>query len=112
MGSTMIKSRSLRAVAVATAAASVLVLGAGVASAGTFSNDYSTAANIRSGPTTSYGVLGVGYPGQGNTDYCFTNQGTGVNGDYAWDKNRDSATGVTGWTSEEYLTSHAQETNC
>ncbi|MDH6144270.1 MULTISPECIES: hypothetical protein [Kitasatospora] len=108
----MFESRSLKGLTVAAAATVALALGTGVASAGTFANDYSTAANIRSGPHTSDAVLGTGYPGQGNTDYCFTNQGSGVNGDYAWDYNRDSATGVTGYTSEVYLVSTAQETNC
>lgn len=104
-------TRSRRGLTVAFATAVALSLGTGAASAGTFDTDYTTAANIRSGPTTSDTIYGVGYPGQGARDYCFT-MGTYVNGNPYWDSNTDLATGISGYTSEEYLANKSQLTVC
>ncbi|MGW2253585.1 hypothetical protein ACWCXH_25815 [Kitasatospora sp. NPDC001660] len=109
----MLKSRSLRGITVAVAAASALVLGAGIASAGTLDGDYTTGGvRIRSAADTNATVYGQGYPGQGNWDYCYTT-GTSVNGNAYWDNNKDKATGVQGYSSEVYLTQGVNQfTHC
>ncbi|MFD4660172.1 hypothetical protein ACFWP2_31635 [Kitasatospora sp. NPDC058444] len=108
----MLKNRVGRLVAVAAAATAALTLGTGVANA-LYVSDYTTAANIRSGPYTSYTSKGLGYPGHGTNDWCWT-LGSTVNGYNVWDSNTDRQTGVWGYTHEDYISGayENQQTKC
>ncbi|MFE7588678.1 hypothetical protein ACFU6K_04695 [Kitasatospora sp. NPDC057512] len=112
MGITMLKNRMGRVATVAAAAVAALTLGTGAANA-LYVSDYTTAANIRSGPYTSNSINGIGYPGHGTNDWCWT-PGSTVNGYFAWDSNTDRKTGVWGYTFEDYISgAYAnQQTKC
>ncbi|BAJ30426.1 MULTISPECIES: hypothetical protein [Kitasatospora] len=108
----MLKTRSLRALAVAVAATAALSLGVGAANATDLPGDYTTAVKLRADSNTSATAYGVGYPGQGNVSHCYKG-GTTVGGNSFWDWNTDKATGVTGYSAEFYLTQgYAQPTHC
>ncbi|NNJ60823.1 MAG: hypothetical protein HKP61_07715 [Dactylosporangium sp.] len=67
---------------------------------------------IRTGPSTGYTAVGAGYPGQHLYDYCYV-VGQTINGNVFWDYHKNAATGVTGYSSEYYLTSgSSQYTHC
>ncbi|MGW4803375.1 hypothetical protein [Kitasatospora sp. NPDC004272] len=108
----MLNSRTGRIASVAAAVLATVALGAGTANA-VFYSDYTTAANIRSTPYTSGTIYGVGYPGHGTNDWCWT-LGTSVNGLAAWDDSTDRATGVRGYVSENYIANAytGQTTHC
>lgn len=73
------------------------------ASASAVSGDYAgSGIAIRSCQFTSCTRLGLGYPGQGATIYCFK-QGTNVNGNPFWDYHRNNSTGVTGYSADYYM---------
>ncbi|MFF2121116.1 MULTISPECIES: hypothetical protein [Streptomycetaceae] len=112
MGLTMLKNRMGRVATVAAAAVAALTLGTGAANA-LYVSDYTTAANIRSGPYTNSSINGIGYPGHGTNDWCFTN-GSTVNGWSYWDSNTDRNTGVWGYTHEDYISGArtGQTTRC
>ncbi|MEU1288733.1 hypothetical protein [Kitasatospora sp. NPDC005856] len=97
----MLRNRVGRMVSVAVAATAALTLGTGVANA-LYVSDYTTAANIRNTPYTNGVINGVGYPGHGTNDWCFT-LGSTVNNYAAWDSNTDKATGKWGYTFEDYI---------
>ncbi|WP_042402660.1 hypothetical protein [Streptacidiphilus carbonis] len=110
----MFKSRSARGLVVAAAAAAALAVGVGTAGATTYYGDYTASGvALRSTPyTNSPAIYGRGYPGQHEYDYCYTG-GSDVNGNYAWDWNKDAATGVSGYSTEVYLnTGSEQFTSC
>ncbi|HVD14448.1 MAG TPA: hypothetical protein VNK73_08345 [Actinomycetota bacterium] len=58
---------------------------------------------IRTGPSTSRTVVGLGYRGQGATIYCITS-GTSVGGNPWWLRHRNKTTGVTGYSADYYMT--------
>ncbi|MFE4513256.1 hypothetical protein ACFRMQ_03515 [Kitasatospora sp. NPDC056783] len=97
----MLKSRVSRVASVAVAAVATLTLGTGAANA-LYVTDYTTAANIRGAADTGATINGVGYPGHGTNDWCWT-PGSAVNGYYAWDSNTDRSTNVWGYTHEDYI---------
>jgi hypothetical protein len=67
------------------------------------SGDYtSTGVRIRSCPSTSCTAYGLGYPGQGATIYCYK-LGTIVNGTPYWYYHRNKTTGVTGYSTDAYM---------
>jgi uncharacterized protein YraI len=94
----------------ALAAAFVLMLVTPAAAAVT--GDYTASGvRIRSCPTTSCAILGLGYPGQHATIYCYK-LGTVVNGSPYWYYNRDNATGVTGYSSDAYVIFYGSVSHC
>jgi len=61
--------------------------------------DFTDAARIRTGPSTSCTALGDGFPGQGATYFCFV---IGQDGG-TWTYLRNNTTGVTGWVRDTFL---------
>ena len=57
---------------------------------------------IRQGPNTSFPRNGLGFPGQQQCTNFFTN-GQSINGNTLWSHLKDIATGVTGYSSDEFL---------
>jgi hypothetical protein len=56
--------------------------------------------------------LGLAYPGQTLTDYCYTT-GPSVNGDVYWDLVTDNVpSGATGYITEYYLNDDSQTKHC
>ncbi|MBD0675944.1 hypothetical protein [Streptomyces sp. CBMA156] len=98
----MFKTRTGRITSAAVAATAALALGSGVASATVFVSDYTTGTNIRATQYTNSAINGVGYPGHGTNDWCWVH-GTSVNGSDLWDSNTDRATGVWGYSAEQYI---------
>jgi uncharacterized protein YraI len=90
-----------------------LLLAAALPAVASLNGDYAdSGVRIRTGPSTSRTVLGLGYPGQGATLYCITT-GTNINGDPFWLRNRDQATGVTGYSADYYMSwSHGSLATC
>lgn len=92
-------ARSFTTVALAIA---LLMLAAGPVAA-SVSGDYAgDGVRIRTGPSTSRTVVGLGYRGQGATIYCFT-RGTTVNGNPFWVRHRNRTTSVTGYSADYYM---------
>jgi uncharacterized protein YraI len=92
-------ARSLTAVALAIA---LLVLAAGPVGAAVNGDYAASGVRIRTGPSTSRTVVGLGYRGQGATIYCFT-RGTTVNGNPFWVRHRNQTTSVTGYSADYYM---------
>jgi uncharacterized protein YraI len=86
------------------AAALALALPAIAGPAAALTGDYATnGVYIRSGPHTTDTALGLGYPGQKASISCYA-YGTTVSGDSLWDRNRNLATNVSGYSADAYLT--------
>jgi|tagenome__1003787_1003787.scaffolds.fasta_scaffold19597350_2 hypothetical protein len=88
-----------------TALVATALAGAALAApaAASVSGDYaSSGVRIRTCPHTNCTALGLGYPGQGSTIYCFVS-GDNINGNPYWDYNTDRATGVTGDSADYYM---------
>jgi uncharacterized protein YraI len=92
--------RSLSAVALAIA---LLLLGAGPAGADVYGDYAGDGVRIRTGPSTSRTVVGLGYRGQGARIYCIT-RGTSVNGNPFWLRHTNRTTSVTGFSADYYMT--------
>ena len=87
-------------------ATGLLVIGLLAAPAAAFASvngDYAgDGVRIRTGPSTSRTVVGLGYRGQGATLYCIT-RGTTINGNPWWERHRNQTTGVTGYSADYYM---------
>ena len=96
---------SVRCVLPVIGVAAAAVLGvAQPAFAATTNGDYKgSGINIRSCNSTSCSVLGLGYQGQKLTATCYK-QGQNFESVAIWIKNRDAATGVTGYSDSTYIT--------
>ena len=93
-------------IAVATVVTAGLLGSAGPAFAQ--QGDFTTSGlRIRSYPINGT-IYGLGYPGQGSYAYFGFDCTNGyVNGNDWWDWNKDLATGVTGYSSDYYLSEYA-----
>lgn len=66
-----------------------------------------TAANIRSGSSTSCAALGAAQTGDTLNYYCYT-----VAGNYTWTYLRDNRTGVKGWVRDDLLSGDGSLVSC
>jgi hypothetical protein len=104
----MLKTKSVKGLAVAVVAVGALLGTAGAASAYVY-GDYTTSdVKIRSGTSQSTRILGSGYPGDHEYDFCYKT-GQTIYGNVFWDLNEDAYSGTTGYSSEYYLTSGASQ---
>jgi hypothetical protein len=60
--------------------------------------------NIRQSGNTSSLSLGMGYIGQGLRAICSAQGGSDVNGDTHWIKHTNNKSGITGYSTKEYVT--------
>jgi uncharacterized protein YraI len=106
------KSRLARSLAMIVLAIGML-LAMAVPAGASLNGDYGAdGVRIRTGPSTSRTVVGLGYPGQGATLFCITT-GTNINGDPFWLRNRNKATSVTGYSADYYMRwSHGSLATC
>lgn len=92
--------RALSALALALTA----TLGVGVSSAAAEAyGDYLTATKIRTGPSTNYTAVGVGYPGHGVViDYAYS-MAQNINGNRQWNHHTNLTTSKVGFSSDYYM---------
>ncbi|GAA4734774.1 hypothetical protein Prum_070530 [Phytohabitans rumicis] len=67
--------------------------------------------NIRSGPGTNCVSHGLGYSSHSVTYRCWT-VGDNVGGHTTWTYLRNNTTGVTGWVSDQFLSSYGSAYHC
>jgi hypothetical protein len=99
-------NRAVSSVAVADRATT-----AGVAPAAITTHFTADGVRIRSCPSTSCTILGLGYRSHSVTGSCWTT-GTVVSGNPYWDKIRDNTTRVTGYVSETLLNPDVLDPRC
>lgn len=100
----MVRRRWLQVAVGAVVLAASIVIPASPAMASANGDYTADGVRIRSCPSTSCNtVYGLGYPGQGATIICYK-LGTIVNGTPYWYYHRNKTTGVTGYSTDAYMT--------
>jgi hypothetical protein len=105
-------NRGIRTLAVVPVLAAGLIMAdVGAAHAGDLGNYKGSGVKIRTGPSSSYTSVGLGYPGNGVCADFYTS-GQNVGGDTTWAHHRNLSTGKIGYSADYYLTWNIYPSPC